>query len=102
MSSQSNHHDNDDELPQTLVSELRDLYEPAAVPPGVDVAILADARAGFARRRRFALAKRVAVAAIGTAATAALAVVALRPALTDVKPQPGAGVQHLSVMSAAE
>jgi dockerin type I repeat protein len=99
MSSEPNHPD--DDLPQTLVTELRRLYEVPAVPSAVDTAILADARAGFARRRRFALARRVAVVAIGTAATAALAVVALRPALTDVQPQSGTGVQHLSIVEAS-
>ena len=99
MSSETNHLNED--LPQRLVTELRTFYEVPAVPPALDAAILADARAGFARRRRFALARRVGIAALGTAAAAALAVLALRPAMTGVEPQPGTGVQHLSVVTAA-
>ena len=104
MSAEPNHPD--DDLPQMLVSDLRTLYgaahRTAGVPSAVDAAILAEARSGFARRRRFALARRVAVVAMGTAATAALAVVALRPALTGMQHLPGPGVQHLSVVAAAE
>jgi hypothetical protein len=66
----------DDDLPDGLARELRATYgRTPAVPASVDVAVLREARAGFARRRRFRLAARVAAA--GGAAAAAAAVLAL-------------------------
>ena len=62
------------ELPSRLAAELRRLFDAGVgVPAAVDEAILRDARAGFARRRRFWLAARW----IGAGAAAAAAVVVL-------------------------
>lgn len=66
------------DLPESLTRDLRSLYARGVrVPESVDVSILADARAGFARRRRFRLALRGAVIAAGAAA-AAMVVLAIR------------------------
>ena len=47
------------DLPPGLAAALHELSgPPVAVPPAVDRAILADARSGFARRRRFRCASR--------------------------------------------
>lgn len=62
-------------LPAALVEALRDLHPPGPpVPATVDEAVLAEARAGYARRRRFWVYARAAGA---VAATAAAAVVVL-------------------------
>ena len=71
-------HRGDPDLPDALGADLRALYaRDVRVPPSLDASILADARAGFAKRRRFRLALRGALVASGAAA-AALAVLALR------------------------
>jgi hypothetical protein len=70
--------DQHDDLPESLTRDLHALYgRDLRVPESVDASILADARAGFARRRRFRLAVRGALVASGAAA-AALVVLAIR------------------------
>ena len=67
----------DPELPPALLEALRASHAHAVnVPAEVDGAILRDARAGYARRRRFWMAAR-AVGAAGAAAAAAVVVVML-------------------------
>jgi hypothetical protein len=67
-----------DDLPSALARDVRSLYAPdVRVPESIDASILADARAGFARRRRFRLAVRGALLGAGAAA-AAVVVLALR------------------------
>jgi len=64
-------------LPAGLVEALGGLHGPGpAVPAEIDRAILADARAGFARRRRFWLSTR-AVGAAAAGAAAAVIVIAV-------------------------
>lgn len=91
MSSLPNQPDDstNDELPDALARDLRALYvRDVRIPDSVDAAILNDARAGFARRRRFRLALRGAVLATGAAAAAAVLVLTLRPLNPDsVDPQ---------------
>ena len=73
-------------LPDALARDLRSLYaRDVRVPVSLDAAILSQARAGFARRRRFRLAVRGAMVAAGGAAAAAVVLVAVRFA------GPGAG-----------
>jgi hypothetical protein len=66
----------DDELPEALLAELRSvaMRNMPTVPATLDAAILSEAKAGFARRRRFRLAAR---AAVGVAAAAAVIAIAL-------------------------
>jgi hypothetical protein len=67
------------EVPAKLVETLVGHYRAApAVPAEIDRAILAEARAGYARRRRFWLAARAVGAASAAAAAIVLAVVAFR------------------------
>lgn len=61
------------DLPPGLCMALRELASPPVVAPAMDRAILTDARAGFARRRRF----RLAAAWAGATAAAAAAVIIL-------------------------
>jgi hypothetical protein len=62
-----------------LAAALKELPGGAvAVPPALDRAILADARAGFARRRRFRLAVAWAGASAAAAAAVAILVINLR------------------------
>ena len=62
-------------MPGRLVEALGGLYQGAPrVPAGVDRAVLAEARAGFARRRRFWLAARAGAAAAAVAAAVAVVV----------------------------
>jgi hypothetical protein len=70
--------DHSDDLPPALARDFRSLHaRDVRVPESIDAAILADARTGFARRRRFRLALRGALVASGAAA-AALVVLAIR------------------------
>lgn len=79
--------DHPDDLPEALTRDLQALYaRDVRVAESIDAAILADARAGFARRRRFRLALRGALVASGAAA-AALVVLAVRLGGSD----PGSG-----------
>ena len=65
-----------DDLPEGLAADLRAIYgRSVPVPPAVDAEILREARAGFARRRRFQLAARVAAVSAAAAAGVALAFV---------------------------
>ena len=67
------------EAPAGLVEALGGLYRAGpAVPVEVDRAILSEARAGYARRRRFWLAARAVGAASAAAAAIVIAVVAYR------------------------
>jgi len=66
------------EAPAGLVEALGGLYRAGPVPVEVDRAILAEARAGYARRRRFWLAARAVGAASAAAAAMVIAVVAYR------------------------
>jgi hypothetical protein len=66
----------DPKLPERLVEELRGLQPGLTVPAEVDRAVLGEARAGYARRRRFWLAAR-AVGAASAAAAAAVVVLVL-------------------------
>ena len=73
-----------DTLPDALAADLRAIYGRGAdVPRSVDTLILAEARTGFARRRRFRLTLR---GALFTAAAAAVILAFAIPALmkTDV------------------
>ena len=66
-------------LPDALVRDLRSAYaRDVRVPHAVDAAILDQARAGFARRRRFRLAVRGVLVAAGGAAAAAVVLLAVR------------------------
>lgn len=77
-----------------LAAALRKMHEPAiAVPPAVDHAILAEARASFAaRRRRWAWAQRIGA---GLAAAAVLAV-AVR-VFVPTRPAPPAAPAHSEI-----
>ena len=78
----------DPDVPAALVEALRGAHaHRVAVPPQIDRAILADARAGYARRRRFWVAAR-AVGAAGVAAAAAVVVVVLYLDRRDAAPVP--------------
>jgi hypothetical protein len=67
------------QLPAGLVEALGGLYRAGPeVPAGIDRAILAGARAGYLRRRRFWLAARAVGATAAAAAAIAIAVVAYR------------------------
>ena len=67
----------DPEVPPALLEALRTSHAHGVkVPPELDRAILADARAGYARRRRFWVAAR-AVGVAGAAAAAAVVVLML-------------------------
>src|SRR5690348_9156996 len=66
------------ELPAALVEALGGLHPRPAVPSEMDRAILAEARAGFLRRRRFWVAARAVGATAAAAAAIVLAVVAVR------------------------
>jgi hypothetical protein len=83
-----------EELPESLSGELRAMYgaNRVAVPHEVDAAVLAEARAGFARRRRFQLARRLAGTLAGAAAVAAVVFIALRPGTNQ--PQPAMQASH--------
>ncbi len=71
--------DRHDTLPDALAADLRAIYgRGAEVPRRVDTLILAEARAGFARRRRFRLTLR---GALFTAAAAAVILAFAIPAL---------------------
>ena len=84
------------DLPPGLAAALDKLSGPrVAVPPAVDLAILAEARSGFARRRRFRLAVAWAGAAAATAAAVIVLVVNLR--LERVATTPVATTGHRSV-----
>ena len=77
--------DQHDTLPDALVADLRGIYgRGVEVPREVDAAVLQEARAGFARRRRFRLAVR---AATVTAAAAAIALAFAIPMLMRSAPQ---------------
>ena len=77
--------DQHDTLPDALAADLRAVYGRGAdVPRQVDAAILQEARAGFARRRRFRLALR---AATVTAAAAAIVLAFAIPVLMKSAPQ---------------
>jgi len=65
------------ELPAALVEALGGLHRGPAVPGEIDRAILAEAKAGYLRRRRFWLAARAA-GATAAAAAIVIAVVAVR------------------------
>ena len=85
----------DDALPDALADDLRALYaRDVRVPTSLDAAILQDARAGFARRRRFRLALRGAALATGAAAAAAVLVLALRPLTPDSADPQGPMARH--------
>lgn len=73
-----------EDLPDALVSDLRATYgrTSTTVPPTVDAAILHEARAAFARRRRFQLALRGFGAVAAAAAIIALALPLIRSANT--------------------
>jgi hypothetical protein len=95
----------DDELPDAFVAELRGVAvrNLPTVPADLDAAILRDAKAGFARRRRFRLAARVAVGVAAAAAAVAIALPILhrsQPRGTTASRTPTA-TQMLSVMPAA-
>ena len=86
----------DPEVPPALLAALRASHAYGVkIPPEVDRTILADARAGYARRRRFWVAAR-AVGAAGAAAAAAVVVVVLYLDRKDAARTPvvvtGAGV----------
>jgi hypothetical protein len=66
------------ELPAALAEALGGLHPRPAVAPEIDRALLAEARAGFLRRRRFWLAARAVGATAAAAAAIVLAVVAVR------------------------
>ena len=76
MSSLPQNQPDPDDLPDALIADLQARFarNTPSVPPSLDAAILSDARAGFARRRRFRLAARTTIA---VASVAAIAVVAL-------------------------
>lgn len=77
------------DLPESLTRDLHSLYARGVpIPESIDVSILADARAGFARRRRFRLALRGAVIAAGAAA-AAMVVLAVRLSDPNAPSTPG-------------
>jgi hypothetical protein len=74
-----------DTLPDALAADLRTIYAPRTdVPREIDAAVLREARAGFARRRRFRLALR---AATVTAAAAAVILAFAIPMLMKSAPQ---------------
>lgn len=84
-----------DDLPDALARDLNALYaRDVRVPDAIDASILADARAGFARRHRFRLALRGAVVASAAAAAAALVVLAVRLAAMDPVSGPSPVAQH--------
>jgi hypothetical protein len=90
-------------LPQPLIGDLKELFstqrDTLAVPKEMDRAILRAAHASLQPRRRFIPLQRLGLAAAGILATAALLVLAVRPASRD-EPGMGAGrgrIQHLSV-----
>src|SRR5687768_3894688 len=63
----------DGELPDALARDIASLYRSdVSVPPALDAAILAEARAGVARRLRFRRALRWTTAGAGAAAAAAV------------------------------
>ena len=95
----------DDELPEALVAELRGIAmrNAPAVPAPIDTAILNEAKAGFARRRWFRLAARVAVGVAAAAAAVAIALPLMHrsePEGTTASSGPVA-TKMLSVMPAA-
>jgi hypothetical protein len=76
------------DLPDALTRDLHGLYaRDVRVPGSIAASVLADARAGFARRRRFRLALRGAAVASGVAA-AALVVIAIRLGMPGATPAP--------------
>ena len=85
---------NEPKVPAALAEALGGLYPPGgqAVPPALDEAILREARAGFARRRRFWLYARAAGAA-AAAAAAAVVVVVIYLDRDRASPTPVAGTQ---------
>ena len=84
--------DHPDQLPEGLTRDLHALYaRDVRVPESIDASILHEARAGFAKRRRFRLALRGAVLASGAVA-AALVVIAFRMGGSDPTSAPVA--QH--------
>ena len=83
-----------DDLPESLTRDLHALYaRDVRVPESIDASILAEARAGFARRGRFRLALRSAVIAAGAAA-AALVVLAIRLSNPDPASSTSGIAQH--------
>src|SRR5688572_1194856 len=77
MSSIPNHPEirGDSDLSDVLAAELRATYRrDISVPPSLDAAILREAKAGFARRRRFRLVWRGAAAVAAAAAVIVLAI----------------------------
>jgi hypothetical protein len=66
------------QLPAALVEALGGLHPRPVVPAEIDRAIVAEARAGFLRRRRFWVAARSVGATAAAAAAIVLAVVAVR------------------------
>jgi hypothetical protein len=87
----------EDQLPEALRDALAGMYSRQIdVPPEIDQIILSSARANFARRRRkWALARRGAVAAAGIAAMLALAI---RLGIPRTPARPGAGLQARAVL----
>src|SRR5688500_11397689 len=78
----------DPDVPAALAEALGAAHaNRVAVPPEIDHAILRDARAGYARRRRFWLAAR-AVGAAGAAAAAAVVVLMLYLDRKEAAPVP--------------
>ena len=83
-------------LPPRLSARLNEWYgSPVVVPPAVDDAILREARAGFARRRRFALAVRWA----GSLAAAAAAVAVVAVVLHRNRPGPHVAVNSVPALA---
>jgi hypothetical protein len=87
------------DLPRALLEELRAMHARVEVPATVDSAVLREARAGFARRRRFRLAFRGAAAVAAAAAVIAIALPLFR---TREQPAPQqARVTSSKMLSAA-
>jgi hypothetical protein len=96
-----------DDLPEALIADLRAAAarRTPAVPAALDEAIVRDARAGFARRRRFRLAGRGAIAAAAAAAAVLIALPLLRngaPPTQHAASTAPVPTQVLGVMPAGE